>query len=826
MEPSYILYSTKKAKLPNRSIKLDVETLNNYALEPVESMLYRRLISNTIHQKFNVKIPKKIINSKLFPNRKPQYKESESGVQTAEMDDENQMINIIFMPELTKSQLKLYLDTYNDEPDNIKKYAEYLGTISYNQIAPNRFQVKRKLEKLLDEQSMFWEDEYNCNFSINNVFNTREFNNDFSKKKIDDNIKQKIESNVNKLRSTKKPLDVKELNPWEKNYCDGKDYWTSKQCSLTPEEITEIYKQIPTEYLQYNFLTTILCSRVHCHLFLNNQSLMEITKPIINKYIGVFKYLIGYAWLTLRQEEMTNRYYIKDNDRIIFNIETASLLPVFPFAYDDINQNPYACVLIDKNLMNLKENCVSLEMISENYTKYYGLTDKDTFVKRLNIFVNGTNKRGILDKIDWSKFAITGSAMTACAMKFNPLMHMYKTTNTGDILDISDNDFSTYLFHYYNKSDIDLICTHTCKYDFLNSVDKFIKDLEFESKTPLNCSAVHTASIILSDEFINNELIYIQMKFVHLLDKVSIDVDWVKNNFTNVELKQYFYDKYYIPWKENQIQEIKKLNIPFETYTYLEYLKAIPVEELRLYKLDYEIDKNSHGNNNWDKYIYNESNKMICKLSESIRFQLKSNLINRSWEIFRSANDNIFSTVGKFHMGFVRACYNGSTLLCTPSFISSVMLQLSVDYKYFASVRDPIEIINKYRSRGFGIILNDYEKMHMGYYNGVKIVGEENKWYDMYKCDFNDVESIKKIFGPKKITDNIFKPSKFFEGLTDDCFKNVNFPTFSNASDAFKTLYTNKTAHLYNYKAIQDNGFVKPLDKTFIKNAWDLINQA
>ena len=30
------------------------------------------------------------------------------------------------------------------------------------------------------------------------------------------------------------------------------------------------------------------------------------------------------------------------SDRIIFDIDTASILPIFPFGLDDINQNPYA----------------------------------------------------------------------------------------------------------------------------------------------------------------------------------------------------------------------------------------------------------------------------------------------------------------------------------------------------------------------------------------------------------------------------------------------------------------------------------------------------
>ena len=102
----------------------------------------------------------------------------------------------------------------------------------------------------------------------------------------------------------------------------------------------------------------MICSRSHCHLILNNCELLEIIQPMIEKYKVVFKYILGYAWLTLRQEEVSTRNKLKDNDRIIFDIDTVNKLPIYPFGLDDINQNPYACILLDNELMNLKENCL------------------------------------------------------------------------------------------------------------------------------------------------------------------------------------------------------------------------------------------------------------------------------------------------------------------------------------------------------------------------------------------------------------------------------------------------------------------------------------
>jgi hypothetical protein len=57
----------------------------------------------------------------------------------------------------------------------------------------------------------------------------------------------------------------------------------------------------------------------------------------------------------------------------------------------------------------------------------------------------------------------------------------------------------------------------------------------------------------------------------------------------------------------------------------------------------------------------------------------------------------------------VRAYYNGSNVFMTPSFITSQMTFMNIDYKYFVGSRDPIEIINKYRLRGYGTWLSHSE---------------------------------------------------------------------------------------------------------------------
>lgn len=785
----------------------------SYFIKQIDDSLFKRLIHNDIHKKFSVQIPRQQLFKSFVVKSKTKKKT---------VDSSSDFVNVILMPELDEKQLRIYLNTYNDEPDNLKKYAEYLAIISYNQVSPNRYQVKKYFQKLLEEQSSFWEDEHNCNITLNDIFIKRKFNYDVVSKKEFQKVGNKImaeriknikESELNYLNELDRYQDKEAL------FKPGNNYWLGKQSSFTNNSVVELYKQIPTEYLKYNFICNMICSRSHCHLILNNIEIMKLIKPMIEKYKVVFKYILGYGWLTLRQEEVSIRNKLKDNDRIIFDIDTVNELPIYPFGLDDINQNPYACILLDNELMNLKENCVSMEMIKNNYSKYYGLPTKDVFKKRLNIFVNGKDEGGILDKMDWSKFAITGSAMTACAMKYNPLMDICKQSPDQEL---TDGDFQTYLFHYYNNSDIDLVCTETSMQGYLNSVNKFIIDLQSEIPEKLNFSNVHTGSIVLSDEFINQEIEGLKTE----LKNQGINLGWIKANINNLEVKKYFYNKFYVASKDEQMNEkLKDMPGILDMYVYSEYLKQISVEDFKIYLMDYEIDAEVHKKTDYEKYYYNSSHKLIAKIVESIRFQIKSGKLNRSWEIFKSQNENIFSTVGKFHMGFVRGCWNGTTLLCLPSFISSMMLQMSTDYKYFASIRDPIEIINKYRSRGFGIILNDKEKIHMAYYNSIKPEGVENKWCDMYNVNIKNKASVKSIFGAKKLTDNIFKPSKYFEGMPDDCFKSVDYPNYANTKEAYQSMYSEELSYLYKYKAITNKGIVYPLNRDIIKNGYEIINK-
>ncbi len=783
----------------------------SYNIMPINNRLFKRLLSNQLHQKFKYEIDKKKFQEKF----------------NLELNSENEKVEFIAMPELNKNQLELYLSTFEDEVDNLDKYSEYLTIVTYNLVPTKYFKVTQKLTDLLENQSTYWEDKYNCNFTLTDKFINRKFNFDIIKQKINTNdttIDNNIISTLKNIKDDEidyiRELYFDKTNYVEYSKANNNNYFIGTNTKHTNEEIVEIYKKIPTTYLKYSFICNMICSKSHCHLILNNKELLTLSEDIFNTYSGILKYIIGYAWLNFRLEESIKKTNTSDDDRFIFDIDTANKLPIFPFSADDLNQNPYSCLLIDYKYADVKYNCLSMPMIKNNYKKYYGVCDSKTFKKRLNIFVNGSNNGKILDKIDWNKFAISGSALTACGMKYNPLMDLFKNKNNQEISDI---ELSNYFYHYYSNSDIDLISNEKSIYEFMDTVNKLIEDMTLEYNSPIKCDKVHTASIIFDDNFLLYEFENIQK----VLKSEDIkDINDVKKFFDNDLLKGYFYTKYYIPWKEQQNIDFahKKGQITFDSY-----LNKIPQNEFRLYSLNYELNETNIDKQDYEKYYYGkdigiDNNNLVCKLAENIRFKLSSPNMCRQFEVFKSRNKNFFSIISKFHMGFVRAYWNGTTVKCLPSYISSMMLQLTTDYNYFASIRDPIEIINKYRSRGFGIILNDVEKIHMVYYNSLKPKNEENKWNNMYNVNIKNKQSVLNIFGSKDINNNIFKPSKYFMGSDDECFHVVNHEYVNNFNQGFDHLYSKSNEFMAKLKSINDKGYIIPLQKEYIKLFWNTIN--
>ena len=156
-----------------------------------------------------------------------------------------------------------------------------------------------------------------------------------------------------------------------------------------------------------------------------------------------------------------------------------------------------------------------------------------------------------------------------------------------------------------------------------------------------------------------------------------------------------------------------------------------------------------------------------------------------------------------------------------PSCVTAMMTGINIDYKYFAGIRDPIDILNKYRMRGYGILINDNEKQHMVYYNG----SLNNKWNNMFNVNLKNKDSIAKFFGPQNINSNIFKPLVFLKNFPKDIYNLINpSRTFNDVNDLIDFLRSKKGydssisfVNTTRLKTINEDGKIEPLKKWTIE---------
>jgi hypothetical protein len=107
---------------------------------------------------------------------------------------------------------------------------------------------------------------------------------------------------------------------------------------------------------------------------------------------------------------------------------------------------------------------------------------------------------------------------------------------------------------------------------------------------------------------------------------------------------------------------------------------------------------------------------------------------------------------------------------------------------FMKQFKDPIEVINKYRRRGFTTILNDKERIKM-----IKYSHDIEKWRDLYEIKTLSKNNTDRLFKPLDLNNKLFKPAK-----------NITHPG----------LYFNKTLYNIHHKSIiNEYGYVNQLNK-------------
>lgn len=773
---------------------------------------------------------------------------------------------VIVMIELSESKVMTYINLY-DENIQIKPVNDVLSLVTYY----NRFNKNIFDGKIIDminkiDMVNFWSNKENCNFNMDDLFNMRTLS--YNGHRLDtvryatlkgakslagllthvDGKKKLMNKDDNYLAdiNDEKKLKSEHMNMYQAlKMNDNRTFYATVdngQFGFTKDDIANLFDNITDEKYRFNLLNTMLVSKDLCHFVINNKRVLERNADLFNKYKPLYSYILGYTWVTLYLEESLFSTKSTKKHRFVFDIDTANKLPLFPFSMENIHNNPYVSLLVSDDLIDTKTNCMSVNSL-EDYDKYYGICTREEALQRFNIFVSGKHDVNIFKGLDPEVYSMSGSIMPACLQKRCPLIDVctYKEMNLND-------EYGTYYNHYYRESDIDVMCAVRTTSEFLHYASIFletvIKNINCK-REDLVITPNKKAAIVLSKHFfkeciedLNHELStnYTVEGLIKMFD-TSLEADDEKVNTLPKDILNYFYADY-VQDKNIANKKWRKLkndmNIKFDDELYESFTTILPLENIVIKLVSYDITE-SHTNKNDNEFYYyindfrddnnkvpEDKNFMVFKFSESIKYKITSSKLNRVIEIFKTDNVDPFNTVARFHKPCVRAYLQGETFYMLPSFVTAMMTMINIDYKYFAGSRDPIEIINKYRMRGYSVILNTNEKKSIMLYN--KNIESDN---GMFKINNNS-----EVFGPRSLNDNIFMPGFFRYGLPREIYNVSNHKYINTVSD-LKQVYdkinsskkvSNAPINMLEYTAIGKNGCVRPYQKWVSQAYYDYLN--
>ncbi len=848
--------------LSNNSITIYDERINDEVVVNITNIakyfkqIYILCPLNSDNIDINIFIDKKLDKIKLDEtiNKMVIYKTNMSIIKNNIHYGNIIYINKIYILDANKfgydlDDMVLILPIYNIGFLNIQKYIDYInGQITFNNLYDtiiinnyfgdninneyNKLKILKMIQNL--DENNYWELSYNCLPNITKLFDERKFNFTIIKSKNINDILEKIsnspikENYIEQIFNRKKYVDPSEII----NKTGYKLYWKVTNCEYTNNDINKLFDVF--DDTQRYFLFSYLCiSKKYCHLVINNEYIINMMTPTINKHINLYNYLFGYAWIRFYFEETINRYNVKTDDMYIFDINTASKLPVFHFNHSFPQKNPYCPLLVSGKSLNSDFNACGI-VITENDIEHR-ICSLDEFKNNVNIFISGS-KINLLENINFKelKIAITGSIMTACCNYKHPLMKLF------------NNNFKRFLNEYYYESDIDVMVKSKDIYEFLDITKSF------HEKIMLNCCEyLHSEPGHIKYNLLRTTYLFVSSDFIkeHICSKHNISYEVI---IKTLEMKPIV--NLFVPYAKklhdieckkkieglDMEETLKLMNKYADIFLFDENNLVIKIKDnaskttmitKNIYESEYSQEEiEMMLNSNIDDEKINITIKMIDGLgfTDNYKVKISAPQLSRDFELFPVFKNDFMSTVANFHMPCVRAYYNGDNVYMTPSFISAHMTFMNIDYKYFAGSKDPINIINKYRMRGFGCWLNKNELETYVKYNY-----EVPFWNNIYKIHPNKKRSLDKVFGPQFMDSTLFQPRYWNKDLiTSDKIEPVEndydyselktgVPEILYNMKRFNNPNTNNTGYIYNFINLI-TGYIEPLNPTLIKISYDI----
>jgi len=769
---------------------------------------------------------------------------------------ENEELVIPF-PDINESQVRVYGSLYESDYEFNTVLLGYTLYQYYNCDTYKNIVLERLSRMTTDlKESNYWNNPYHCMINITDLFRNRGFR---FKEKLSPHIKASLtgiqtgiqdattKDIIEKLFASgttdKAEYDIQENVYRKMTFTDaasgitkkGKSYKLYKidntPCEITKGQINELFQSITDRKLLFNLFNSLLLSKEYCHLAINNQVVLAKMKPFFqDKFITFYNYIFSYAWTCMYLEECIVKTRTKHTNRYVFDINTANQLPFFPYCHENIHLNPYCTLLVDDKVLASNDNCHGLPMIS-NY-KEYGIDTLTGFVNKMNIFTSGNPDISIFDGLEtvsndsnkWKHFAIGGSIIPACAQKRSPLVDQV-TTN-----DMSFTEKYTRFFNeYYSESDIDIMCNSNSVFQFIDNVNQLVTVI----KKNLSKIATKDVSDSVTVESYKSLCVLINTKFIESQMSSFGTLDYIINNLKLPEIKERIYEEYFDVKKESN-KKNRKEHVGNKLYE--EFYRIAPIDDMNVMITTYEPDKDHQTIYDSETCIYlndilpkdeqvaPEKNIQVMRISENIKFKIKSPHLKHSLEVFRTKYPDYFSCVARFHLSCVRGYFDGETTYLLPSCITALMTFTNIDYKYFSGSRDPIEIINKYRMRGFGTLVNETEKSYIIKYNQ-----SIEKWKKLFNFAPN-----KKHMGSTKLNIDLFKPIKTLGLVTSvpNTYRNVQseyITTMEEYNEYFKTNYgydiKNIKVDFLKFSAIKSDGNIEQLKRWTLEAAFDELNK-
>jgi hypothetical protein len=599
---------------------------------------------------------------------------------------------------IAKNYIESYICQYTIHK-NLENYFKIIKVNNYLKVN-NYYANINRLNLLIDApECKFWTIKKNCLRNITQFFIKRNFENE--KKKL---TNKKVLEEINKVENVDHDyllfLNKPNLYTNIANSLSQYDYYNyiiNEKKSITNDEIYNIIENINSLKELYFFVSKLTLTKEYCHLIINNKRVLELLNDnnflkrkfkqnyiisFIEKYKLMFKYIIGYAWIIFYTEESIKKSHVLQTDRFVFDIDTASLLPSFPFSNYNPKTNPYFSLLLDNEVLDFSNNINSFGYINipNNNIDFYAISNLTQFENKLNIFINYKYNYNLFNNITWTNLAVGGSVMAACLSNNNPLQYNFNNSSNNNA------NFEKYIEHFYKDSDIDIMCNCINELDFFKTFFRFFEQLSNNIKLIVPTENIKYKINKKTYLYISSDIIY------KLKIKLNLSENEIINNLNNDNIFNEIY-KYYLKEHTKYIEKYITLDI-FKNNNY-NFLFEPNTKENIVIKIN-EMSDSIHLFNN---------------IKFEISSAAKSNVLRRKIEFFKIKYNSFFSSVSKFHLNVVRSYYNGENVYILPSCITALKTYINMDLKYFAGNTSPYNIIEKYRFRGFGTILNNSEKI-------------------------------------------------------------------------------------------------------------------